>query len=233
MPSTPDVHGLLLETRSPLLRAFAQKSRNRAPLPTSAIERSIHEHDLEPIKPCPPAHAAACPRHASRALPSASDHPSRSNQPSPPDQRPRRKNPQGTSRPEHPHPFGQAPQRRASPQPNTTRTSPVTPVGQDEAGNPPPQLHERPANTLARAHLRAASPAPSRQGTGSAAPGMLSSTTSSSSRARQVFHRLSPICGLPTRAFVIPLPSLVRRDQGRTGTRAALAPPPQAKPVSG
>jgi hypothetical protein len=35
------------EIRPPLLRAFAQKSRDHAPLPASAIERSIHEHDLE------------------------------------------------------------------------------------------------------------------------------------------------------------------------------------------
>lgn len=160
-----------------------------------------------PRQPCPPTHGAAATHRASRAFPSASDHPSRGNQPSPPDQRPRWTSQPGTSRPEHPHPRGQASRRRASPQPNATRTSPVTPVRQDEGGKPTPQPHERPANTLTRAHLRAASPAPSRQGTGSAAPGMPSSTTNSSSRARQVFHRLSPDCGLPTNAFVIPLPS--------------------------
>jgi hypothetical protein len=62
MPSTSDARNLLLETRPPLLRAFAQKSRDHAPLPTSAIERSIHEHDLESIclarqRTQPPAHA--------------------------------------------------------------------------------------------------------------------------------------------------------------------------------
>jgi hypothetical protein len=159
MPSTSDAHDLLLETRPPLLRAFAQKSRDRAPPPTSAIEKSIHEHDFESMKPCPPAHAAACIRHASRAFPPASDHPSRGNQPSPPDQRPRWTSQPGTSRPEHPHPSRQAPRRRASPQPNATRTSPVTFVSQDEAGKPAPQSHDRPANMLAHAtsgppHLR-------------------------------------------------------------------------------
>lgn len=57
-----------------------------------------------PRQPCPPTHGAAATHRASRAFPSASDHPSRGNQPSPPDQRPRWTSQPGASRPEHPSP---------------------------------------------------------------------------------------------------------------------------------